>query len=93
MDKANDLWQYVRVDTLTPDRHDFIKGLVASGIPEKQAEAIAQGLPKKNLDDLVTNRDLQIEIRGLEIRLLKWMIPVLLGQVAVFAAVVKWLGA
>ena len=38
-----------------------------------------------------TKADLREEIRSLEIRLLKWAAPMLIGQVAVFAAVIEWI--
>jgi len=34
---------------------------------------------------------LRDEIRLFEVRFLKWLLPVLLGQVAAFALVVKWI--
>jgi len=39
---------------------------------------------------VVTKDDLRIAIAELKADLLKWLIPILLGQVAVFALVVKF---
>ena len=84
-DKCRKLWHPTSVATLT-DTHGFVKGLVKAGIPENQAEAIAEGL-KLNMSEVATKADL----RDLEIRILKWMIPLMVGQVAAFGMVVKWL--
>ena len=46
--------------TLTLDTHQFVKGLVAAGIPENQAEAIAEGFGKISLDHLATKEDLTL---------------------------------
>lgn len=91
--------------TLTLDTHQFIKQLVQVGVPEKQAEAIANGFQDLNLEEVATKRDLQelrtelrevreelrVEIRDIKIDFLKWMIPLMLGQIPVFAFVVEWL--
>jgi hypothetical protein len=44
-----------------------------------------------DLSHLVTKQDLKEAIAGLEIQMLKWAVPLLLGQTAIFAAIVKWL--
>ena len=52
----------LRVATLS-DTHGFIKNLVQAGIPENQAEAIAEGL-KLNMGDSATKADLaELEAR------------------------------
>lgn len=80
--------------TLTIDTHEFIKKLTTAGVPESQAEAIAQGLGKVNLDSVATKQDiaeLRLEIRDVKVEMLKWLVPLLLGQIVAFAAIVKWL--
>lgn len=71
---------------------------MASGIPEEQAEALAGALSNAYLESVPTKGDLaelreqlRVEIRELKIDLLKWVIPLLLGQIAVFAALVQWI--
>ena len=77
--------------TLTIDTHKFITRLKAAGMEEEQAIAIAEGFKEIDLQTVVTKDDLRIAIAELKADLLKWLIPVLLGQIAVFAAVVKFL--
>jgi uncharacterized SAM-dependent methyltransferase len=50
------------------DTHGFIKELVHSGIPENQAEAIAEGFHQLNLDDLASKADLELALARLETR-------------------------
>ena len=71
--------------TLTFDTYDFIQRLEISGIEEKQAKAIADGLREIDLDNVSTKGDIaevKAEIKNLEIRLLKWLIPLFLFQYA-----------
>ena len=78
--------------TLTIDTHKFITRLQAAGMDERQAVAIVEGLKEEaNLHNVVTSADLRTAVAELKADLLKWLIPVLLGQIAVFAAVVKFL--
>ena len=80
--------------TLTLSAHDLVRELVAAGVPETQAEAITQGLSKANLENVATKHDiseLRIEIRDVKIDMLKWIVPLLLGQIVALAAIVKWL--
>ena len=58
---------------------------------EKQAAAIVEGLKEINFEHIVTKDDLRVSIAELKTDLIKWLIPTLLGQVAVFALVVKFL--
>jgi hypothetical protein len=84
--------------TLTLDTHKFIQTLKKAGMPESQAEAIVEGLHDVSLVQVATRQDvlqakgqLQVEIREVKNDLLKWMISMLLGQAALFAALVKFL--
>jgi len=76
---------------LTFDTHNFIARLKAAGIEEKKAVAIADAFKEVSLENVVTKDDLRTTIAELKADLFKWLIPILLGQVAVFAAVVKLL--
>ena len=73
--------------TLTFDTYEFIERLKQSGMDANQAKAIVDGLKKINLEHVATKQD----IAELKADLLKWLIPILLGQVAVFAALVNFL--
>lgn len=46
------------------DTHGFVKELVAAGFPEQQAEALANGLGKLDINAVATKNDLaQLETR------------------------------
>ena len=81
------------MSTITFDTYDFIERLKSSGIEETQAKAIADGLKEIDLEyvaskeDIVTVRE---DMKNLEIRLLKWLIPLFLGQYALlFGILIK----
>ncbi|MGE3804459.1 MAG: hypothetical protein AB7K24_07285 [Gemmataceae bacterium] len=81
--------------TLSIDTYDFVAGLKEAGIPEPQAVAIADNLKKVNLEHVATKEDvaeLRIEIQRMKVELLKWVVPLLLAQIGVFAGVVKYVG-
>lgn len=81
--------------TLVIDTHKFVEKLVAAGVPKQQAEAIVEGLRETSLDQVATTADIATvreEILNFKAELFKWAVPVLIGQVAVFAIVMKWLG-
>ena len=69
------------------DTHGLIERLKARGFSPDQAEGITESLQEINLEQLATKADL----RELENRLLKWIIPLMVGQTALFAAIVEWL--
>ncbi len=73
--------------TLLIDTHKFITRLKDAGVEEKQAIAIVDGIRNINLENVASTGD----IAKLKADLLMWLIPVLLGQIAVFAMVVKFL--
>ncbi len=90
------------MNTLTFDTHGFVKRLTAAGMPEPQAEVLAEEQTNLIENNLATKRDLKeleatlkrdlvAEIRGSELRMVKWLIPLLLGQAALVAALVKLL--
>lgn len=63
------------MSTVTFDTLKFVKTLEASGIDAKQAEAIASAYRDASADqELVTKRDLQIELAPIKAELLviKW---------------------
>lgn len=84
-DGAAESWHASYVTTIV-DTHRLISDLKQRGFTAQQAEGITEAIAAQQLDHLATKAD----IRDLEIRLLKWAAPVLIGQVAVFAAVVEW---
>ena len=77
------------MSTVTFDTLKFVKTLEAAGMPSQQAEAVAAAVQdSSNAADLVTKKDLQIELAPIkaDIVLLKWMIG------AVFAGVAALVG-
>ena len=80
------LWQYVCVAVI-PDTHRLINTLTKRGFSADQAEAITHAIQEIDLSNVATKGDL----RDLENRILKWMIPLMVGQAAVFGLIVKWL--
>lgn len=84
--------------TLIIDTHNFITRLIAAGMVEKQAEAIVEGFREIDLGNVATKEDvLKLEakltnkIAELKADIFKWLVPILIGQIAVFAAVVKFM--
>lgn len=88
-DSQRELRQTVSVKTLVLDTHRLIERLRKQGFTEKQAEGIADALRDIDLDRLATKADL----KELENHMLRWMVPLLLGQIALFSAIVEWLVA
>ena len=87
-DKCGILWQYVPVAVALIDTHRLVLDLKQEyGFDDKQAEGVAEAIKRIDLNHLATKSDL----RELENRMIKWMIPLMLGQAAVFALIVKWL--
>ena len=62
------------------DTHTFIKRLTASGMPESQAEAVAEALRdtrEPDLSQLVTKLDLRAELSDAKADIMKWIIGAL----------------
>jgi len=85
-DTAIVFWQSVRMAVIS-DTHRLINALTERGFSEKQAEAITGAIQQIDLSNVSTKADL----KDLENRMLKWMIPLMIGQAAVFGLIVKWL--
>ncbi len=82
--------------TLIIDTHNFITRLKASGMDEKQAVAIADGLKEVNLEGIATKEDivmLKEDLLKLESRLYKWGFAALLAQGALIVALIELLGS
>jgi len=74
--------------TITFDTHKFIRTLKASGIPEDQAEAIAEAFREAHLEaELATKSDL----RELEYRLIIKLGAMMMVAIAVVVTLVKLL--
>jgi len=74
--------------TITFDTHKFIRTLKAAGIPENQAEAIAEAFKEAHLEaEFATKTDL----RELEYRLIIKLGAMMMTAIAVVATLVKQL--
>ena len=76
----------------------YFKRLRAAGVEPRQAEAQAEALSSAIGDSLATSEELRAveanlraEIRESQVTMIKWLVPLLLGQTAVLAALVKLL--
>ena len=59
---------------------------------EKKAEAIVQGLQEVSLEHIATREDIaevRNEIANLKADIFKWLVPLLIGQAALIAALVE----
>lgn len=80
--------------TLTFDTYKFIERLVQEGIPEQQARAIADGLRDIELNHVATREDIasvRLEIVQAKTELIRWFVPLLLGQAALIVTLIKFL--
>ena len=83
--------------TFTFDTHNFIARLKEAGMEESQAVAITEGLKevrKTDLENVATKEDiamLELKIETVQKKILFWLIPLLLGQVAAFALVMQFI--
>ena len=73
------------------DTHAFVKRLTSVGMPEEQAEALADEQARLLDERLATKADLRETEARLKADILKWMFGALLGQTAVIVALVKLL--
>ena len=72
------------MSTVTFDTLKFVKTLEASGIDEKQAEAITVAYRDASSDQqVVSQKDLQLELAPIkaDIQVLKWMNGLMLGGI------------
>lgn len=66
------------------DTHKFVRKLKEAGLPELQAEALAEAVSEAQGEaELVTRKDLQIELAPIkqDLTLVKWMLGLLLAGV------------
>ena len=59
---------------------------------EKKAEAIVEGLQEVSLEHVATREDIaevRNEIANLKADIFKWLVPLLIGQAALIAALVE----
>jgi hypothetical protein len=76
------------------DTHRMVKRLKEAGFTDIQAEVVTDVLRdarETDRDDLVTKGYLKSELAEFKADLLKWLLPMMIGQVAATAALVKLL--
>ena len=96
-DKRFKLWHSVVVAVLA-NTHRLVTRLQDRGFTEEQAEGITEVIQEIDLAEVTTKGDLlQLELKlekqiaDAKAEILKWVVPLMLGQLASFAVVVKWL--
>jgi hypothetical protein len=71
------------------DTHAYIKRMKAVGFTEEQAEVQAETVADLINERLVTKADLDLRIAELKTELVKWMMGIALGQVALLVTLLK----
>lgn len=88
---------------ITFDKLSYVDKLKSGGFTEKQARVHADALDTALRDSVATKSDITVlksdiaklktelktEIAAVETRILKWLVPLLLGQAALVTALVK----
>ncbi len=84
---------------LIQDSHRLITHLTEKyGYSKEQAEGLKFAIDEIQIEHVATQTDverlradLMTSIERLRSDLFKWLVPLLVGQVAIFAAVIKWI--
>ena len=93
------------MQTVTIDTHEAIEALRAKKFTKEQAKGIVDTICSVELYGVATTddirqlekriiqqgADLRLEMANLKADLLKWLIPILLGQSALIVGLVKWI--
>lgn len=84
--------------SITIDTYSLISGLKSRGFSEEQARGVSDAIQQIDMSNLATKGDLHLEISTLRAELsdfraelFKWLIPLLMGQAGLIAALVKLL--
>jgi hypothetical protein len=80
--------------SVTFDRFAYIDKLKSGGVSDEQARVQADALDIALLDTVATKADIsevKIVIAEMKYDMIKWLVPLLLGQAALVAALVKLL--
>ena len=76
------------------DSHSAFVRLTDSGLPEKQAEAVVQTLQEATIQNVATKDDVRMlkdEIMKAKVDVFRWAVPLLVGQIALFAVITELL--
>lgn len=80
--------------TVLVDTYKAVSTLRENGFSKEQAEGVVKVMEQIDLSSLATKEDLlklEAKIESVKTDLIKWLVPILLGQIAVFFALVKFL--
>lgn len=77
--------------TITFDTLKFAEKLEKAGLPREQAAAIAEAQKDAFAEAMDSQPATKADLMDMENRLIKWGIGLAFGQVAIIAALVKWL--
>ena len=76
------------MSSATFDTHKFVQRLRQAGVPEAQAEVMAEALKESQENaELVTKKDLHIAIADLRTDLKKWGIGLALAQIGLLVSI------
>ena len=78
-----------KMSTAIFDTHAYIKRMKAVGFTEEQAEVQADTVADLINERLVTKADLDLRIAELKTELVKWMLGIAAGQVALLVTLIK----
>ena len=79
------------MQTLVVDTNGVVKKLEQRGFSRAQAEGIAEALQELDTSNLVTKADLKDALRGLEVRLYKFMFAAMTAQTALIVGLMQLL--
>lgn len=79
------------MSAVTFDTLKFAKTLEKAGIPNEQAEAMAEAFRDATSEELVTKDYLAATVSEAKNDIIKWVAGLLLGQAALIAALIKLL--
>ena len=87
--------------TLTMDTHRIVKRLKDAGFTDSQAETVTDIIAEtraSDLTDVATKADItslrteiKADLSALETRIMKWLVPLLIGQTGLIVALIKLL--
>ena len=79
------------MSAITFDTLKLSRKLESAGFTHEQATGAAAALADSFESEVVTESKLDLRLKELELRLIKWLIPLLLGQAAIVIAAIKLL--
>lgn len=73
------------------DTHAYIKRMKAVGFTEEQAEVQAETVADLINERLVTKADLDLRVAELKTELVKWMLGIAAGQIALLVTLLRFM--